>query len=355
MGRGSQVARQWRILRLLEGSRSGLRAVDIRNELEKEVTERTVFRDLRHLQDAGFALIEDNGRWRVLTQSEGGYSVPVVPTELSALLLSKELLQPVRSSEIASALERLRQKVSAMLTPVGRRYVEELAGSLAATFTSPGDYNERGAEIRLLEEAIQKEHSLQLSYWSPKGTAGQQTEREVDPYALWFADGRLYLVGFCHLRRAHRKFLVDRIRAVEVLDKSFDRDPSFDAREYIGRGFSVWHGEDHEVLLLFRPEVAYLAEERRFHHTQQVRQQPDGAALLSMRVAGLPQLASWIAGYGGLIQVQAPGVLSEMVIELHRGGLAASRYEKPLKPARGLKRTIRATRPKAQGKRIGTS
>ena len=198
VARGSQVTRQWRVLRLLEGCRAGLRAVDIRQALENEVTERTVFRDLRHLQAAGYALFEERGRWRVLINKEGGHATPVEPTELSALLLSKELLEPMRSSEVASALERLRKKVSALLTPIGRRYVEELAGSLIATFTAPGDYGERGTEIQTIEEAIHKQHTLRLSYWSPRGEGGRYTEREVDPYALWFADGRLFLVGRCH-------------------------------------------------------------------------------------------------------------------------------------------------------------
>jgi predicted DNA-binding transcriptional regulator YafY len=341
------------VLRLLEGSRGGLRAADIRNELEREVTERTIFRDIKHLQAAGFALLEENGRWRVLAHGEGGYAVPVKPTELLALLLSKDLLRPIRSTEVASAFEELRKKVSAMLTPVGRRYAEDLAGSLVATFTAPGEYDARGAEIRLIEEAIQKEHSLRLSYWSPKGSRGEQTEREVDPYVLWFADGRLYLVGWCHLRRELRMFLVDRIRAVEVLDRSFDRDPGFDAREYIGRGFSVWHGESHDIRLLFRPEVAHLPRERRFHHTQQVHGQPDGSALLSMQAAGLPQLAAWIAGFGGLVRVQAPRVLADMVRELHLAGLEASGLKQPLRPAGRLKPSIRKTRPNARRGLLG--
>jgi hypothetical protein len=90
MPRGSQPSRHWRILRLLEGSKIGMRAVDIRKTLEDEVAERTIFRDLKHLQQADFPLVENEERWRVLTWAEGGYSVPVDPTELLALLLSKE-------------------------------------------------------------------------------------------------------------------------------------------------------------------------------------------------------------------------------------------------------------------------
>jgi predicted DNA-binding transcriptional regulator YafY len=277
----------------------------------------------------------------------------VKPTELLALLLSKDLLRPIRSTEVASAFEELRKKVSAMLAPVGRRYAEELAGSLVATFTAPGEYDARGAEIRLIEEAIYKEHSLLLRYWSPKGRGGENTERKVDPYVLWFADGRLYLVGWCHLRGGFRIFLVDRIKGVEVLDESFERDRRFDAREYIGSSFSVWHGDRHEVRLLFRPELAHLAQELRFHRTQQVRKQPDGSAVLSMHVAGLPQLAAWVAGFGGRVRVQAPRVLADMVRELHLAGLEASGLKKPLRPAGQLKPTVRTTRPNARRGLLG--
>jgi predicted DNA-binding transcriptional regulator YafY len=371
MPRGNQIARQWRILRLLESTRTGLRAREIHDALGGGMSERTIFRDLQHLQEAGFPLFfEDESRWRVLTHGEGGYSVPVAPSELLALLLSEELLAPMRSAEVVGALASLRQKVAVMLSPKGRVYAEEIKDHLVATFVGPGDYAE-GSIVPTIEEAIQLEHRLHIGYWSPGAKSGEHrgypkdaedseqtatgpldalarrqadprdpedienaeqqagsrlgvvTERRVDPYLLWYADARLYLVGHCHLRGAVRTFLVDRIRGIEILDESFDVDPSFDARKFTGSGMGAWSGESHRVELWFSPAVAHLAHERRFHPSQQVETDADGGARVIMEVAGLPHVAAWVASFGGQIIARGPESLVQRIRDIHRNGLAA--------------------------------
>jgi predicted DNA-binding transcriptional regulator YafY len=318
-GRGNQITRQWRILRLLEGSKGGLRAREIHEALGGDVVERTIFRDLQHLQDAGFPLYEEDGRWRVLGQGEGGYTVPVDTTELLALLLSEELLAPMRSAEVVAALARLREKVAAMLKAPGRNYAEEIKPHLVATFVGPGDYS-NGTLVRTIEDAIQREHRLCIHYWSPRG---ETNERRVDPYVMWYADGRLYLVGYCHLRGAVRTFLLDRMRRIEILDEEFDVDPSFDARAFTGSGLGAWSGERQRVELWFSPPVAHVAQERRFHPSQHVEREPGGGATVTMYVAGLPHVAAWVASFGGQVIARAPDGLVERIQAIHRNGIAA--------------------------------
>jgi predicted DNA-binding transcriptional regulator YafY len=319
MPRGNQITRQWRILRLLEGSKGGLRAREIHEALGGSMHERTVFRDLEQLQEAGFPLYEEDGRWRVLGHGEGGYTVPVDTSELLALLLSEELLAPMRSAEVVAALAGLREKVAAMLSHAGRAYAEEIKDHLVATFVGPGDYAD-GTIVRAIEDAIQREHRLRIHYWSPRG---ETNERRVDPYVMWYADGRLYLVGYCHLRGAVRTFLLDRIRRIESLDEPFDVDPSFDARTFTGSGLGAWSGERQRVELYFSPPVAHVANERRFHPSQVVEPTPDGGATVTMYIAGLPHVAAWVASFGGQVIARAPTGLVERIQDTHRNGLAA--------------------------------
>jgi len=319
MSRGNQITRQWRLLRLIEGRKQGLRATELHEQLDCQVSERTIFRDLQHLQDAGFPLYEEGGRWRALAADEGGYAVPVHSSELLALLLSEELLAPMRSTEVVGALAALREKVAAMLHPAGRSYAEELKNHLIATLLGPGDYGESDA-VRVVEEAIHQQHRVHVSYWTPDGST---TERDVDPYMLWYADGRLYLVGWCHLRGGVRTFLIDRLRRVEILDIPFDADPGFDPHAFTGSGLGAWTGERTRVELELSPLVAHLASERRFHPSQQVTTHDNGSAILTMYIAGLPHVAAWVASFGGRIIVRSPPRLIEMVRDLHRAGLAA--------------------------------
>jgi hypothetical protein len=113
------------------------------------------------------------------------------------------------------------------------------------------------------------------------------------------------------------------MRSAEMLDESFDRRTEFNAQEFIQRGFGVLHGEPHAIVIEFSAEVAHLAEERRFHVSQQVSMEPDGRAVLRMSASGLLEVAAWIASFGGKVRALAPAELVEAVRTLHAGGLAA--------------------------------
>lgn len=321
MPRGNQLIRQWRILRALESSRYGRTAAELHDEVAELGSVRTVYRDLQALEAAGFPLYQDDGgRWRLLSPSEGGPAVPIQPTEIIALLLSEQAMAPLRGSELAEPLVRLRSKLEAMLGPHARAYVDQLRGGLLATVSAGGDYASHRSELEHLEHAIREHRKARLVHYAAHR---QQTlERTVDPYGLWYVDGSLYLIAFDQLRTDYRKFLVDRIRSVAVLDDTFEPEPDFDLQSYVGRGFRVWHGAIHRIVVEFSPPLAHLPTERRYHRTQKLHQQPDGSCRVTFDAAGLPELAAWVASFGGNVRALQPPELVAMVRDLHHHGLA---------------------------------
>jgi predicted DNA-binding transcriptional regulator YafY len=46
-------------------------------------------------------------------------------------------------------------------------------------------------------------------------------ERRVDPYAVHLHNGTLYLIGYCHMRKAIRSFVVDRMQKIKIAEESF--------------------------------------------------------------------------------------------------------------------------------------
>ena len=109
MGRGRQVERQWR--------RRGCSVPELWDLVSGECSRRTVYRDLEDLQAAGFPLADDDGRWRVLGASEGGWTVPVEPTEALGLFLGQRLLAPLGGTLVGDALGALRRRLLAARAP----------------------------------------------------------------------------------------------------------------------------------------------------------------------------------------------------------------------------------------------
>jgi hypothetical protein len=66
--RGTQLSRQWKIIRLIESRKKGITGMELANELE--VPLRTVYRDLDAIQEAGFPVYTNrqgkNSHWKIL-------------------------------------------------------------------------------------------------------------------------------------------------------------------------------------------------------------------------------------------------------------------------------------------------
>jgi len=321
--RGRQVIRQLSILRLLETSRRGLTAAELHQAINDgdgdSCTQRTIYRDIEQLQQAGFQLVEQDARWSLYRKGTSLQVWPLKPSEVLTLLLSEELLSPTTGA-FGTALRDLRKRLMAELSPAGRDLVNELRASSRATLSAPLQLANHDAVFTAIDDACGREHCLRLSYSTPgKGVA----ERVVEPHLFWVHEGRPYLVGYCRSAQEFRTFAVQRVQAAEVLDEPFDRRAGFDSAAFIDRGFGMLHGEAHAIRIEFSVEVAHLASERLWHRTQQVTPAEAGSVVLSMTAAGLPEIAAWVASFGGKARALSPNALVQAVRELHERGLEA--------------------------------
>ncbi len=316
--RGRQVIRHLKILAALSHASRGLSVTQLREVTDEDCTIRTLYRDLEHLQAAGFALTSDDGRWSANPNAQ--IHAPVQPEELLALILAEQALSAGGATPHAAPLSTLRSKLHSALTPNARAYCEELAQFSIATAFGPNIDDALEPVAGAIREAIAKLHALAITYETPGKPAGR---RIVEPYATWIAGGRPYLVGFCRTAGEVRTFALVRIHEAAVLDEEFEPDPTFNVADFAGKGVGVYHGAVHRIVLELAPEVAHLAKERTLHRTQSVESLSDGRALLRIEAAGLPEIAAWVASFGGKARAVEPPELVEMVRALFTQGAEA--------------------------------
>lgn len=299
------------ILSALSAAARGLSAQELL-QVAGDGTIRTLYRDLDHLQAAGFALGNEDGRW--LVEPKSRLSVPLQPEEVLALMVATQAAGA--EGPFALPLQTLRKKLLATMTPAARAYCEELSDTtLATTLGNPAVHPAIAAAVR---DAIEKEQRLAITYAKPGHAPAR---RIVEPYATWIADGRPYLVARCPEKAEPQTFHLARLSSAEVLDETFEKDPSFSLAEYARQGFGAFHGPVHDVVLELDPEVAHVARENEYHPTQRIEELEAGGVRLRMQTGGLPRLARWIAGFGGKVRVVEPEDLAEIVREIATGAL----------------------------------
>lgn len=117
--RGTHLARQWKILRLLESRKRGLTMADLASELE--VTPRTVYRHIEAVQDAEFPLYTEredrSSYWRLVDGFKSSLPLPLTVTELMALHMSRDILRIFDGTVFQESIESLFDKVKTSLPP----------------------------------------------------------------------------------------------------------------------------------------------------------------------------------------------------------------------------------------------
>lgn len=85
----------------------------------------------------------------------------------------------------------------------------------------------RSSIINKVEKAFQNDQTLEIEYFNLD--EGESVKRAVDIYAK----NVRYIVGYCHLRKAIRKFRISRIVKAKVLEKTYKIPDNFNKKDYL--------------------------------------------------------------------------------------------------------------------------
>jgi predicted DNA-binding transcriptional regulator YafY len=317
MSRNDQVTRQWFLLQKLESARAGpLQELAAALPADLARHPRTIRRDLEALE-ARFPLVTERvagqTRWRLMDGYRHAPPLAFSLTELMALVFSRDLLKPLDGTEIKASLDSAFNKAAAVLPPEGAAHVRQMHGYLAVGVGPHNTYRQHRSIIEQLARAIAQTHTVQMRYYSAsRDTTGR---REVAPYRLWYADGALYLIGYCHLRRDVRMFAVDRIRSLAITNHSCQMPLGFDLDAYVQDALVVMRGKPIEVELLFdRPTTAWV-QNRQWHASQRLATGKDGCLRMTLHVADTRELVGWILHFGSGVRVLRPESLRDKVQE----------------------------------------
>ncbi|MFN2594812.1 MAG: helix-turn-helix transcriptional regulator [Actinomycetota bacterium] len=163
---------------------------------------------------------------RVYVRMADYFAAPLklTPAEALALYVGGRSIAQVAGVAHGDALDRA-------LTKLGRALGEsapERAGVDVDISGGPGDH------VATLTKALEGNKVIEIDYFS--ASRGASTTRIVEPWTLYGALGRWYLVGLDHASEEERMFRVDRIQRVEETDIDANPPDDLDLTAY-KRGF----------------------------------------------------------------------------------------------------------------------
>ncbi len=216
--------RLFQIIQVLRGRRRAVTAKAIAEHLE--VSERTVYRDIRDLIASGTPIEGAAGVGYTLRAS---YDLPPLmfdDDELEALVLGARVVAGFGDEKLARAASALLSKVEAVLP---KRLKPKLA---EAALFAPRIVDARAAGEALTEirACLTTREKLRIAYVRGDGTP---TTRLVWPLGAFFWGRTWTLTAWCELRGDFRSFRLDRIERVERTGERFDEAPGRTLRDYL--------------------------------------------------------------------------------------------------------------------------
>lgn len=216
-----RAERLFRLVRELR-ARGVCRAEDLAAYFEISV--RTVYRDIAHLQGSGLPIEGEAGVGYLLRP---GFDLPAMTftfEQLDALAVGLSFVEVAGDPSLAEAAREVRSKLQTSLPEPEKRKLEN-----APLFASRRDGRANPA-LKLIRQAIRERNVLRLDY---ADSAGSTSTRRVRPLAIWaFTDGWLF-VGWCELRLGFRAFRLDRISSLAETGEQFTDDPKRNLGRYL--------------------------------------------------------------------------------------------------------------------------
>ncbi|MFN3405297.1 MAG: helix-turn-helix transcriptional regulator [Cytophagaceae bacterium] len=185
---------------------------------------RTVYRDIRALEEAGVPIIGEAGSGYCLIDD---YTVPPVmfsENEINALLTVQKIIKKNRDSSLQKGIDDLVIKIKALLKHSTKEKSEKLEKSI---FIFSNDVDGKTDYLATVQSAIVNHQVLKINYHA--FYSDTFSERIVEPLAVYLTKDNWLLIAYCRMRKDLREFRMDRIQQLINLEETFpERNFSFE-------------------------------------------------------------------------------------------------------------------------------
>ncbi len=282
----------------------------------KEIAERfgislrTVYRDIRALEDAGVPIGSEVGRGYFL--AEGYHLPPVVLSrdEAGALLMGAKLIEKFSDLSVNRHYAMALDKIKAVLDPSQKDHLETLAAHIevlkSVPATTAGFPNDLLLKIQTL---LGQNRLIRIAYTS--GYKQENTQRIIEPLGLCFYAAHWHLLAYCRLREDYRDFRVDRIESIAALEEKFNSRRHGNLKNLISR--IVFATDLNPACVRFDHDVTGFIQDQK-HYFGFVEERPLAHQIeMHFLTASYDYFSRWLLSFTDSVEVVSPEPLKTIM------------------------------------------
>jgi len=238
--------------------------------------------------------------------------------EVYSLLLMHSLLEQLQPGFVQEQLGPLKDKLRALLGKSARgtqSILERMQVNAAPRRPIDPEH------FQAICDATLRRKKLRIRYYSR--SRGAESDRVVSPQRVIYYRGNWYMDAWCHEKEAMRRFAIDAVRLVSVLE-----DAALEVPAGGRQGYGIFSGPaENTAVLHFDSVAARWVGEEEWHSQQRSSALPDGGLKLEVPYSNSQEILMDILRHGPHVEVVSPASLRSAVAEQHRE--AAEKYALP--------------------------
>ena len=267
---------------------------------------RTVYRDIRALEDAGVPIGSESGLGYFL--AEGYHLPPIMFTteEAGALLLGSKLIEKFSDFSVNRNFAIAMDKIKAVLDHQQKENLNTLSSHIEVLKTAPKTGN--GFPNNLLTDVqslLGRRCLIRIAYTS--GYKAETTQRMIEPLGLCFYAGAWHLLAYCRLRNDYRDFRVDRINDITATQTRFNATRHGELKELIAR--MVYSTDLKPACVSFDQPAARFARDQKYYFGFVEQKTSNGRVEMHFLTASYNALSRWLLGFIDAVEVISPDQL----------------------------------------------
>lgn len=275
---------------------------------------KSIYDDVDTLRDMGYEIQLRRGRGGGYYMSQGTFELAELKLLVDAVQASK-FITKTKSRELIKKLEQFANCYQA----------EELHRQVLVSRRYRASDERIYTRIDTLHTAIYEGRQITFHYreWE---LSKRMVERHggkiyrVSPWALVWENGNYYLIAYTDDQLRH--YRVDKMSEVTLQEEAREGQQAydeFDVTDYVEQMFGMFGGKLEQVTLLCENKLVGAIIDRFGTEPILIRSEDGEHFRIHVQVQVSPQFYGWVAGFGGGVQITAPGaVRAEMAKTMQR-------------------------------------
>jgi len=270
------------------------------------ISERTVFRDLKALEEAGVPIGNEAGKGYFIV---AGYHLPPVMftrNEASALILAEKVLEKFADPSVIWQYQQALTKIKSVLRGDEKLYAEKLNSHISVESISfPKPENNFLFDILT---AITSKQVIKIDYHAVYNDEITEN-RPIEPFGVIYYSFDWHIIGFCRLRNDFRDFKLGRVKRLQLTSEKYKKHDEYSLQKYFNKFISS--NVIIRVIVKFNNSLISEISSQKYYYGYLSEKEHENFTEITFATNSLDYIAKWLISFRNKIEVVSPEALKQ--------------------------------------------